>query len=89
MPRKCQNFGVCNEGKTEQVNYLIDEDVGKGANCVLGKGANCVLLYNLLLVQRNCWFANSDVPFSECNKQIATQPICNANVCATSDGCYI
>ena len=37
VPRKCQIFGACNEGKAEQVNYLIDEDdhVGKGANCVV------------------------------------------------------
>ena len=35
--RKCQIFGVCNEGKAEQGNYLIDEDdyVGNGANCVV------------------------------------------------------
>ncbi len=36
-PRKCQIFGVCNEAKCEQVNYLIDE------NDVAGKGANSVL----------------------------------------------
>ena len=36
-PHKCQIFGVCNEGKAEQVNYLIAEDdyVGKSANCVV------------------------------------------------------
>ena len=36
-PRKCQIFGICNEAKCEQVNYLIDE------NDVAGKGANSVL----------------------------------------------
>ena len=36
-PRKCQLFGVSCEGKSEQVNYLIDENdnPGKGANCVV------------------------------------------------------
>lgn len=36
-PRKCQLFGVCNEARCEQVNYLIDENdiVGKGANSVV------------------------------------------------------
>jgi hypothetical protein len=36
-PRKCQIFGVCCEAKSEQVNYLIDENdiVRKGANIVI------------------------------------------------------
>ena len=36
-PRKCQIFGICSEGKAQQVNYLIDENdnAGKGANCVV------------------------------------------------------
>ena len=36
-PRKCQIFGVCCEAKSEQVNFLIDENdnLGKGANCVV------------------------------------------------------
>ena len=36
-PRKCQIFGVCCEAKSEQVNYLIDENdnPGKGANSVV------------------------------------------------------
>ena len=36
-PHKCQLFGVCCEAKSEQVNYLIDENdnPGKGANCVV------------------------------------------------------
>ena len=36
-PRKCQLFGVWCEAKSEQVNYLIDENdnPGKGANCVV------------------------------------------------------
>lgn len=36
-PRKCQLFGITNEAKGEQVNYLIDESdsVGKGANAVV------------------------------------------------------
>ena len=39
--------------------------------------------------KRNSWFANSDVPFhSECSKRFVTRPIRNANVCATSGGCY-
>ena len=35
--RKCGLFGVCNDGKREQVNYLIDEaqNPGKGADCVI------------------------------------------------------
>ena len=35
-PRKCQLFGVCCEAKSEQVNYLINENnPSKGANCVV------------------------------------------------------
>ena len=36
-PRKCQLFSVCCEAKSEQVNYLINENdnPGKGANCVV------------------------------------------------------
>ena len=35
--RKCGLFGVCNDGKGQQVNYLIDEaqNPGKGADCVI------------------------------------------------------
>ena len=35
--RKCGIFGVCCEGKGEQVNYLIDEaeNPGKGADCTI------------------------------------------------------
>ena len=35
--RKCGLFGVCCEGKGEQVNYLIDEaeNPGKGADCII------------------------------------------------------
>ena len=35
--RKCAIFGVCNDGKSQQVNYLIDEaeNPGKGADCVI------------------------------------------------------
>ena len=34
--RKCGRFGVCNDGKGQLVNYLIDEaqNPGKGADCV-------------------------------------------------------
>ena len=44
----------------------------------------CYILYPL--VQWNCWFRCS---ISECNKWFVTWPICNANVCTTSGGCYI
>ena len=37
--RKCQNFGVFNDGQSKQVNYLIDV-----AN-VTGKGANSTISY--------------------------------------------
>ena len=35
--RKCGIFGVCNDGESIQVNYLIDEaeNPGKGADCVI------------------------------------------------------
>lgn len=35
--RKCQLFGVCSEGQSKQVNYLIDEAdaTGKGANTTI------------------------------------------------------
>ena len=35
--RKCGVFGVCNDGRSVQVNYLIDEadNPGKGADCVI------------------------------------------------------
>ena len=35
--RKCGIFGIVCEGKSEQVNYLIDEaeNPGKGANCTI------------------------------------------------------
>ena len=35
--RKCGIFGVCNDGESAQVNYLIDEaeNPGKGADCVV------------------------------------------------------
>ena len=35
--RKCQVFGICQEAKSVQVNYLIDEadGIGKGADAVL------------------------------------------------------
>ena len=35
--RKCGIFGVCNDSKNQQVNYLIDEaeNPGKGADCVI------------------------------------------------------
>ena len=36
-PRKCQIFGICNEAREEQINYLIDE------NDITGKGANTVI----------------------------------------------
>ena len=37
MARKCQLFGVCSEGQSKQVNYLIDEAdaTGKGANTTI------------------------------------------------------
>lgn len=36
-PRKCAIFGVCDEGKREQMFYLIDESTAttKGANAVI------------------------------------------------------
>ena len=36
-PRKCHLFGICNESKFQQVNYLIDEMVaiGKDANSII------------------------------------------------------
>jgi len=35
--RKCQLFGVCSEGESKQINYLIDEadTTGKGANTTI------------------------------------------------------
>lgn len=35
--RKCGIFGVCNDGRSQQVMYLIDEaeNPGKGADCVI------------------------------------------------------
>ena len=38
--RKCGLFGVCNDGKGQQVNYLIDkaQNSGKGADCVITVG---------------------------------------------------
>ena len=35
--RKCGIFGVCNDGRNQQVIYLIDEaeNPGKGADCVI------------------------------------------------------
>ena len=37
LARKCGIFGVCNDGKSNQVCYLIDEaeNPGKGADCVI------------------------------------------------------
>ena len=36
VPRKCEIFGVCDEGNSSQINYLIDEaqSCGKGANSI-------------------------------------------------------
>ena len=37
VPRKCGIFGVCDEGNSSQINYLIDEaqSCGKGANSIV------------------------------------------------------
>lgn len=57
VPRKCGIFGVCDEGTSSQVNYLIDEaqSCGKGANSIVSMvhhflqnfahGANNILLH--------------------------------------------
>lgn len=59
-PRKCALFGICNEGRGEQMFYLIDEATVKS------KGANAVISYvhhfleitdghrNLVLHADNC-----------------------------------
>ena len=48
-PRKCQLFGICSEAKSEQVNYLIDENdiPGKGANCVVSQVHNYLEKHSL------------------------------------------
>jgi len=37
VPRRCGIFGVCDEGNSSQINYLIDEaqSCGKGANSII------------------------------------------------------
>ena len=47
------------------------------------------LLYTLPHSTRKPLVCQFRCSISECNKRIVTQPICNANVCATSGGCYI
>ena len=59
--RKCGIFGVCNDGESTQVNYLIDEaeNPGKGADCVVSLlhhylGVHGVHENDLLLHADNC-----------------------------------
>lgn len=63
-PRKCGIFGICNEAKGEQVNYLIDEAVStaKGANTVISFLHHYLDTYTepcdiMLLHADNCWYA--------------------------------
>ena len=60
-PRKCGIFGVCDEGKSSQVNYLIDEaqSYGKGANSIVSMVHHFLQNFthgerNILLHADNC-----------------------------------
>jgi len=63
-PRKCALFGVCNEGKNEQLTYLIDEEkvASKGANTVISLVHDYLHRHDvdhdapLVLHADNCWY---------------------------------
>ena len=61
VPRKCGIFGVCDEGNSSQINYLIDEaqSCGKGANSIVSMVHHFLQYFthgegNVLLHADNC-----------------------------------